>query len=79
MNWKGSSEEGEMQVRTPNFSLGEEEGGRRKADPGKVHAHDLCLSSKILLQKSSCMCNCNITLFVTAFTRIYIQMYLHVT
>jgi hypothetical protein len=52
------------------------EGEGEEADPEKGSVLDLCSTLKIMLQKSSRMCNCNIELLVTAF--IYIQMYLHI-
>jgi hypothetical protein len=46
---------------------GRGEGGREeKADPEKVRVPDLCLTLKIMLQKSSCMSNSNTEPLVNA-------------
>jgi len=57
------------QVLTQNFSPGEGEG----ADPEAVC--NLCCILKIMLEEPCLTYNCNITLFVTVF--IYLQIQLH--
>ena len=56
MNWKGSSEEGEMQVRTPNFSLGEEEGGRRRRLTLERYMHMIYVCLQKFCYKNQVVC-----------------------